>query len=128
MYLYTPFNVSFSKNLKKYSVESSNATLNQRLSTDCTNTARIRINYAYGEGYVFFTEHIMSLLEFLQANQDKLILNGANVVTISTQKCSNQIVSDVEYFLKASWFQLFISHQIILLIDCEVNKATLVYF
>lgn len=120
MYLYTSFNFTTAKTVEVENFKENNL-LKQRLIHKCIDTARIKIDYNYGDGYVFFTEDVLELLQYLEVNQEKMALSSANLVTVVTSKCSDRIILDVETILKAGWFQLFISHHIVMLIDCQVN-------
>lgn len=102
------------------------AVLLQRLSSGCINKSKIKIDNQYGYASVFFTEDVNSLLIHLKVNwTDKRALRDANVVTILAGPCTAEKIHDIELFLKAAWFQLFIFHHIAFLIDCEVNMSRL---
>lgn len=127
MSLYTSFNLSTPTIEENCTHESCDELLNQRLSSNCTDEARIKIDYSYGDGYVFFTEQVWSLLDYMEANWKIEKLSSANVVTVVTGPCTTQTILNIEKFLKDGWFRLFLSHHIVLLIDCQVNNVVFLF-
>lgn len=125
MFLYTPIKTDMDYLIKEKDTISAKSNyfsqLQQKLHSNCSREAKIRIDYDYGDGYVFFTRDLEKLLQELNTNWLKKGLSAANIVTMVTVPCSVKMLDQVEIFLRNTWFQLFISHHIVFLIDCEVN-------
>lgn len=91
-------------------------------SLDKDYNAKIRINNDYGFGMLFFTENVVTLINYLNNTimDTAFHLASANHVVIVTSKCSDKKHRAAENFLISAWQEHFISHLLVLLNDCGV--------
>lgn len=121
MFLYFEIPINATETPEYIEKECVDYLISELVNSNCTAETRIRIDSAYGDGFLLFTEDPMALLEYMEANWKTKELASNNVVTVISATCSSDLFQSVELYLKASWYRLFISHHIVLLIDCKVN-------
>lgn len=122
MYLYFPIELTITASNQSVIFEDDvTAMIQTKTAGYCSNNAKIRINYDYADGYVFFIEHPSELIDYIKQHFSNKGLSAANIVTIITGVCSSYKIVEVEQLLRNAWYRLHVSHHIVIINECKVR-------